>query len=227
MAQGEILIVEDDEDILELLRFNLSREGFRVSTADCGCQALNRVGGGTPDLVILDLSLPDMDGLEICSRLRSAGKSRDVPVLILTARDSDEAVVNGLESGADDYLAKPFSVAELIARVRALLRGRQAPAEEKAVLVLNGLLLNSATHDVSYDGAQVELTNREFKLLHLLARRPGWTYSRKQIVGLMSETGAGTTERSIDVLVAGLRKKLRGGGQIIETVRGTGYKLKG
>jgi len=228
MAQGEILIVEDDGDILELLSYNLTRQGYRVVSAGTGREALSCVGSHNPDLVILDLTLPDMDGLEICARLRAESRTRQIPVLILTARVKEEEVVSGLESGADDYLAKPFSVAELIARVRALLRGKHSAAESaSSELKLNGLALNPATHDVSYAGDPVELTNREFKLLHLLARRPGWTYSRRQIVETITDSDPGATERSVDVLIAGIRRKLRDGGRIIETVRGTGYKLKG
>ena len=228
MTSVEILIVEDDDDILGLLNYNLSRQGYRIETAGDGYEALEILGRRTPDLVILDLTLPDMDGLEICGRIRRERKTAHLPVLILTARGEDDEIVTGLESGADDYLAKPFSVAELIARVRALLRGRpKTPADEATVLALNGLRLNLTTYEVSYDGAPIRLTTREFRLLQLLAKRPGWTFSRKQIVGLIDDGGAVTTERSVDVLVAGVRKKLRDGGQMIETVRGTGYKLKG
>jgi two-component system, OmpR family, alkaline phosphatase synthesis response regulator PhoP len=226
MAKASILVVEDEEDILELLRFNLAKEGYRVEGLASGEEALRAVRTRAPDLLILDLMLPGMDGLEVCRRLRAEPRSGQVPIVMLTAKGEEADVVAGLELGADDYIAKPFSPRVLLARVKAVLRRRErAPATEDAPLQAHGMEIHPGRREVLVDGEPVTLTFTEFNILQYLARRPGWVFTRNQIMDAVRGEDYHVTERSVDVQMVSLRKKLGEAGRHIETVRGVGYRL--
>jgi two-component system alkaline phosphatase synthesis response regulator PhoP len=227
MANENILVVEDEEDILELVRYNLNKEGYRVTGVLSGEEGLQAARSHPPDLIILDLMLPGTDGLTVCRELKQDARTRDLPIVILTAKGEEPDIVAGLELGADDYITKPFSPRVLLARLRAVLRRRRAePASERDVLEIHQMLIHPGRHEVLVQGRPVDLTVTEFRLLSFLARRPGWVFTRSQIVqGVQGEDYA-VTERAVDVQIVGLRKKLGTAGQYIETVRGVGYRLK-
>ncbi len=222
-----ILVVEDEKDIAELLGYNLKRDGFQVRLADTGEKALAQALKNPPDLVLLDLMLPGIDGREVCRRLRANEATAMIPIVILTARSEESDVVAGLELGADDYITKPFSPRVLMARVRSVLRRRTAPVEESPDHIrLQELEIDLARHQVHCGGQPVELSATEFDLLVLLARRPGWVFSRSQIIAGVRGEDYPVTERAVDVQVLGLRRKLGPCGQAIQTVRGVGYRFR-
>jgi two-component system, OmpR family, alkaline phosphatase synthesis response regulator PhoP len=227
MPKEHILVVEDEEDILELLRYNLSKEGFRVTGVVSGEEAVRAARSTPPDLIILDLMLPGMDGLTVCRELKLDAKTREAPIIILTAKGGEADIVAGLELGADDYVIKPFSPRVLLARLRAVLRRRQAePAAASDSLELHEMTIHPGRHEVLVQGRPVDLTATEFRLLSFLGRRPGWVFTRAQIVqGVQGEDYA-VSDRAVDVQIVGLRKKLGPAGKYIETVRGVGYRLK-
>jgi two-component system, OmpR family, alkaline phosphatase synthesis response regulator PhoP len=227
MANEHVLAVEDEEDILELVRYNLEKEGYRVTGVLSGEEALRRARSQPPDLIVLDLMLPGMDGLTVCRELKQDAKTRDLPIVILTAKGEEADIVAGLELGADDYVTKPFSPRVLLARIRAVLRRRRTePAAASDSLEIHGMVIHPGRHEVLIQGRPVDLTVTEFRLLAFLARRPGWVFTRSQIVqGVQGEDYA-VSERAVDVQIVGLRKKLGPAGQYIETVRGVGYRLK-
>jgi len=227
MANEHILAVEDEEDILELVRYNLEKEAYRVTGVVSGEEALRRARSQPPDLIVLDLMLPGMDGLTVCRELKQDAKTRDLPIIILTAKGEEADIVAGLELGADDYVTKPFSPRVLLARVRAVLRRRRMePAAESDSLEIHGMVIHPGRHEVLVQGRSVDLTATEFRLLAFLTRRPGWVFTRSQIVqGVQGEDYA-VSERAVDVQIVGLRKKLGPAGTYIETVRGVGYRLK-
>lgn len=227
MTAERVLVVEDEEDIAELVRYNLEAAGFSVSLATTGEQGLAMASRDLPDLVLLDLMLPSIDGLEVCRRLRSSATTASTPIIMVTARGEESDVVRGLEMGADDYVAKPFSPRVLIARVQSVLRRQQGaePGEEQPLKV--GVLeIHPGRHEVRVSGEVITLTNSEFRILHLLARRPGWVFTRYQIVDGIRGENYPVTERSIDVQVVGLRRKLGEAAGLVETVRGVGYRFK-
>jgi two-component system phosphate regulon response regulator PhoB len=228
MTREHILIVEDEQGIQELVQFNLAKEGYRVTLADCGEDALKVVRTELPDLILLDLMLPGLDGLEVCRRLRRDARTQAVPVVMLTAKGEEADIVAGLELGADDYVTKPFSPRVLLARVRAVLRRKkQETPDEGAVLRIRDLEVDPGRYAVSVAGKPVELTFTEFRVLHVLARRPGWVFTRQQIAEAVHGDDCVVTDRSVDVQIVGLRKKLGPVGRYIKTVRGVGYKLMG
>jgi len=223
-----VLVVEDEEDILALLHFNLIKAGYRVDCAGHGEEALQLVDKNTPDLILLDLMLPGIDGLEICRRLRNDNATKEIPIIMLTARGEEEDVVRGLELGADDYVTKPFSIKVLLARVQTVLRRRiELPREaEGEELVRGDLRIHPGRNLVQVAGAPVELTFTEFRVLTALASRPGWVFTRYQIVNAVRGEEYAVTDRAVDVQIAGLRKKLGVCGSYIETVRGVGYRFR-
>ncbi|MBA3436725.1 MAG: response regulator transcription factor [Thermoleophilaceae bacterium] len=218
-----VLVVEDDRDIADVLRRSLGMEGYEVRLAGDGEEALAGAADFSPDAVVLDLGLPKIDGLEVARRLREAG---DVPILMLTARDSVHQRVEGLDSGADDYLVKPFERAELLARVRALLRRR--PPRGSAFLVAGDLRLNSGTREVFRGDRQMELTGREFELLEHLMRNERLVVSREKLLDEVWDYHPYAETNTIDVFVSNLRRKLESGGEarVLHTVRGSGYVLR-
>jgi len=227
MGRNRILIVEDDKDIRELMKYNLSRDGFEPSGVKSGEEGLEAVSREIPDLIVLDLMLPGIDGFEVCRQLKSSEKTTHVPIVIVSAKGEETDIVTGLELGADDYITKPFSPKVLVARVRAVLRrrARQVPRQEDVLKVLD-LTIHPGRREVVYKNERIELTNTEFKLLHLLARRPGWVFTRYQIVDRVHGEHYPVTERSVDVQIVGLRRKLGDAGEYIETVRGVGYRFR-
>ena len=227
MNRKTILVVEDEGDILDLITVSLTREGFRVLGCASGEDGLALAREEAPDLIVLDLMLPGMDGLQVCRTLRADPRTRALPVLILTARGEETDVVAGLETGADDYVTKPFSPKVLAARVRSVLRRRaEAPGVEGDVLRVRDLVIHPGRHAVLAGDRPIDLTATEFRLLHFLARRPGWVFTRNQIVQAVRGDGYPVTERSVDVQIHGLRRKLGEVDDYVETVRGVGYRFK-
>ena len=228
VAKEQVLVVDDEEDILELVRYNLDKEGYQVMCVRSGEEALQAVKSGAPDLIVLDLMLPGMDGLDVCRSLKRAPTTEHIPVVMLSAKGSEADVVTGLELGADDYIAKPFSPRVLTARLKSVLRRkREALPSDSEPITRDELYVNPGRREVLIKGRPVELTNTEFKLLHLLARQPGWVFTRDRIVDLVHGEDYPVTDRSVDVQVVGLRKKLGKFGKQIETVRGVGYRFRG
>jgi len=220
---GRVLVVEDDADIADVLRRSLRNEGYEVRTSADGVEALDVAAGFFPDLVVLDLGLPRLDGVEVCRRLREDG---DVPILMLTARAETEDRVAGLDSGADDYLVKPFERQELLARIRALLRRR--PPRGTASLEVGDLKLNPDTREVRRDGREIELTNREFELLEFLMRNERLVVSRERLLDEVWGYDPMAATNTIDVFISNLRRKLEAGDEprLLHTKRGAGYVLK-
>jgi len=226
MAKAHILVVEDEEDILELVRYNLAREGYEVFCATSGEDGLKTARSKLPDLIVLDLMLPGVDGLEVCKLLKNDSKTQHIPIVMLTARSEEADIVTGLELGADDYITKPFSPRVLIARVRAVLRRKSTgPIAEDATIRAHDLVIHPGRHEVLVKGEPVELTATEFGILRFLARHPGWVFTRSQIVDAVRGDDYPVTDRSVDVQIVGLRRKLGAYGNYIETVRGVGYRL--
>jgi two-component system phosphate regulon response regulator PhoB len=227
MSRDRILLVEDEEDILELLHYNLTREGFVTTGVESGEEALKAISKEEYGLVLLDLMLPGLDGLEVCRSLKGKPATRNIPIIMVTAKGEEADIVAGLELGADDYITKPFSPRVLIARVKAVLRRREAPVkDENAALTFDNLTINPGRHEIRVNGKPVVLTLTEFRILHFLARRPGWVFSRYQIIDGVQGEDHIVTDRSVDVQIVGLRKKLGIAGKRIETIRGVGYRFK-
>ena len=227
MAKEKILIVDDEEDIRELVRYNLSKEGYQTVCAATGEEALTINTEQRPDLIVLDLMLPGIDGLEVTRHIRNSNEHGDTPIVMLTAKGEEADVVTGLELGANDYISKPFSPRELIARIRAILRRRKKTGEkeESHVIREGDLVIDHSRHLVTLADRQIDLTYSEFQLLSLLAAKKGWVFTRGQLVDSIHGENYAVTERSIDVIVVGLRKKLGDHGSLIETVRGIGYRF--
>jgi two-component system phosphate regulon response regulator PhoB len=228
MAKDKILIVEDDDDILQLLKYNLGKEGYRVTGVISGEEAVKTAKLYPPDLILLDLMLPGVDGLEVCRLLYRDPRTKDIPIIMLTAKGEEADIVTGLELGADDYITKPFSPRILLARVRTVLRRRQAePPAGEALIKIHELVIDPGRHEAWVDGRSLNLTATEFRLLHMLAGRPGWVFTRTQIVKGVHGEDYPASDRSVDVQVVSLRKKLGACGKYLETVRGVGYRFKG
>lgn len=225
--KNTVLVVEDEHDIRELLEYNLTRDGFNVRAVETGEQALSAVNTMPPDLILLDLMLPGIDGLQVCRKLKSDASTANIPILMLTAKDEETDVVTGLELGADDYVTKPFSPKVVVARARAVLRRLSEPAHgEDEVLNFDQLTIHPGRREVLVDGKLVEMTNSEFRILHHMARRPGWVFTRYQLVDAVHGEKHAVSDRSVDVMIVGLRRKLNECGNYIETVRGVGYRFR-
>jgi len=227
-----VLLVEDETDLQELLRYNLRREGMKVEIADTGEDALRQVHDDPPDLILLDLMLPRMDGLEVCRRLKRDPATAAIPIVMVTAKGEEADIVTGLELGADDYITKPFSPRVLLARVQAVLRRAAAaehePEAEQAAPVIHrgSMTIYPDRHEVRVDDQSIELTATEFKLLSLLAQRPGRVFTRQQIIERLHGGHSAVTDRSVDVQVVSLRRKLGAAADSIETIRGVGYRFR-
>ncbi len=227
MAKESILVVDDERDILELVEYNLSSRGFNVTMAESGERALSIARAQTPDLILLDLMLPGLDGMEVCRALKSNTRTSSIPVIMLTAKGEEGDVVHGLEVGADDYITKPFSPKVLLARIRAVLRRKNEPdITDKSLLKKGGITIDPERFRVTVSGNEIKLTLTEFKVLHLLASREGMVFTRYQIVDSTKGDDYIVTDRAVDVQIVGLRKKLGSYGKCIETVRGVGYKFE-
>lgn len=226
MSKPRILIVEDEIPILDALLYNFQKENFEVSTATDGREALRKCQTQVPDVVLLDLMIPPPDGLQVCRELRADPRTKNVRIIMLTAKDAETDEIVGFNMGADDYVAKPFKVRPLIERVKALLR-RNAPEESSGdTIVIDGIAIDRQNHMVTIDGAELILTPTEFRLLWTLSRQPGRTFSRNELLDISRGEDANSMERTIDVHVRALRKKLLDRSELIETIRGIGYRFK-
>ncbi len=226
MVKENILIVDDEEDVLELVRYNLDKNGYRIETATTGEDALTKARAKLPDLMILDLMLPGIDGLEVCKKLKSDTKTQNIPIIMLSAKGEEADIVTGLELGADDYVAKPFSPKVLVARVRRILHRAIARDLEKAPVKIHELTIDPARRQVLIKNKLVDLTFTEFNILYTLAKRPGLVFTRYQVVDALHGDDYLVTDRAVDVQIVGLRKKLGPCSKYIETVRGVGYRFK-
>ena len=224
----KIVVVEDEPDILEVIQYNLERDGYKVLTYRDGELGLQKIRKEAPDLVLLDLMLPGLDGIEVCRRLKADPVTRSIPVIMVTAKTEESDIVLGLGVGADDYICKPFSPRELVARVKAVLR-RGRPKEEQGAgdrIVRDGIVIDSLSHKITIDGAEVPFTATEFRLLRFLASHPGRVFSRDEIITRVIDEDASVVTRNVDVHVKVLRKKLGAYRDLIETVRGVGYRFR-
>lgn len=231
MAHENVLVVDDEREILELVKYNLEREGYLVTVVTSGEDALAATRRKMPDVVVLDLMLPGVDGLEVCRRLKADPATRAIPIVMLTAKGSEADIVTGLELGAADYVTKPFSPRVLTARIRAVLRRAQEGDEDEGTIRVMDLTIHPGRHQVLVGDRPVDLTATEFRILRFLARRPGWVFTRQQIVDAAQGDDVYVqeryvTDRSVDVHIVSLRRKLGPAGSYIETVRGVGYRLK-
>jgi two-component system alkaline phosphatase synthesis response regulator PhoP len=228
MKREKIVVVEDERDILEVIGYNLGREGYRVVTATDGLEALRLIRVEAPDLVLLDLMLPGLDGIELCRRLKLDPVTKAIPIVMVTAKGEEADVVLGLGVGADDYVTKPFSPKELVARVKAVLR--RGPLKEETGggerIVRDGVVIDAARFEVRVDDTSVAFTATEFRLLHFLATHPGRVFTRDQLLNRVIGEQAVVIDRNIDVHVRGVRKKLGAYRELIETVRGVGYRFR-
>ena len=228
MAKETILIVDDEQDIIELIKYNLKNEGYAILTAQTGEQAVKIAEQSQPDLMVLDLMLPGIDGLEVTKYLKNNEQTRDMPIVMLTAKGEESDIVTGLELGASDYISKPFSPKVLVARIRAILRRRKKNFADTPdrIKQIGEMIIDRARHMVTIEGNAVDLTLSEFELLSFLADKKGWVFTRGQIVDAIRGENYAVTERSIDVVIVGLRKKLKNYASVIETVRGVGYRFR-
>lgn len=226
MSKEKILVLDDEEDLLELVRFNLTKEGYDVICAATGEEGLNAAKENLPDLIILDLMLPGIDGLDVARALKNNESTKNIPIIMLTARGEEADIVTGLELGADDYITKPFSPRIMIARMRAVLRRKIKANDDSDTVEMHGITVHIGRHEVLVENNPVQLTFTEFGILQFLMKRPGWVFTRSQIVDAVKGDDYFVTDRSVDVQIVGLRKKLGDAGKYIETVRGIGYRFK-
>ncbi len=228
MARKKILVIDDEKDILKLLEYNFKKEGYDVLTAGTGEEGLKTTLASLPDLIILDLMLPQIDGLEVCKILKSNAKTKAIPVLMLTAKGSDTDEVVGLEVGADDYVAKPFNIPVLTARVKKLLQRRAAPGPSvsEAPIKAGHLVIDASKQKVTVKGKEAALTSLEFRILHFLASHPGRVFTRNQVLDGAWKHETFIVDRTVDVHIKSIRKKLGAEGDCIETIWGSGYRFK-
>jgi two-component system phosphate regulon response regulator PhoB len=229
MTDKKVLIIEDEEDILALIHYNLTKEGFKVFCAATGEDGLKKISEQKPDIILLDLMLPGLSGVEICRTIKEKPETSEIPIIMVTAKGEESDIVAGLELGADDYITKPFSPKILVARTKAALRRprKEIPlSNEGAVVKAHELVIHPGKKEVQVDGTPINLTFTEFHVLLFLARRPGWVFTRYQIVNAVRGEDYSVTDRAVDVQIVGLRKKLGPYGRYIETVRGVGYRFK-
>ena len=232
MRKTHILIVEDDADIQQLVSYNLIKAGYHVTCADSGEEAFQSLETEEIDCILLDLMLPGMSGLEICGTIRKEDgeDGKRIPIIMLTAKGEEEDIIAGLECGADDYVTKPFSPKILIARVKSVLRRyseeKKTGGSESSNIEIHGLSIDPGRHEVHLDGNELQLTLTEFGILKLMADKPGWVFTRQQIIDSVRGYDFLITPRAVDVQIFGLRKKMGDGGKMIETVRGIGYRFK-
>lgn len=228
MSNKKIVAIDDEADILEVIRYNLSRDGHQVFTSPNGRDGLGIIRKEKPDLVLLDLMLPEMDGFEICRRLKGDPLTSHIPIIMITARGDESDIVLGLGLGADDYVIKPFSPKELAARVRAVLRRPPLHLGDDDVerLVRGDLIIDPARHETHVGDVRIELTATEFRLLHYLAAHPGRVFTRNQLIDRIRSDESIVIDRTIDVHIRALRKKLGGMRTCIETIRGVGYRFE-
>lgn len=225
--KAKVLVVDDEEDIIEVVAYNLEKEGYQVIRALSGEEAIEKVLSDKPDLVILDLMLPGIDGLDVCRELKQKPELSPIPIIMLSARGDEADIVSGLELGASDYITKPFSQRILNARIKSVLkRSAIVSSSPEQLFEFHGITIHSGRHEVRIDGVLIDLTASEFRLLDLMIRKPGWVFTRMQIVDAVRGEDCAVTARSVDVQVVGLRRKLVHKADLIETVRGVGYRVR-
>jgi phosphate regulon transcriptional regulator PhoB len=224
----KIVVIEDEDDILEVIAYNLKREGYEVITSTSGEDGLEKIEKASPQLVVLDLMLPEIDGIELCRKLKSDPLTQSIPVIMVTAKGEETDIVLGLGVGADDYITKPFSPREMVARVKAVLRrSRSKPdTERRERIALEGVVIDPQRHDVKVDGESIVMTATEFRLLHFLASHPGRVFTRDHLLARVIGEEAIVIDRNIDVHVRAIRKKLGARRDLIETIRGVGYRFR-
>ncbi len=226
MAKGTVLVIDDERDLIELVRYNLEQEGFEVKGALNGETGLVLAAREMPSLVLMDLMMPGIDGLEVCRQLKAHNRTAHIPVIMLTAKAAESDRIVGLELGADDYVTKPFSPRELVARVKAVLRRVSGQWEVPEVIRRDNLVIDSSKHLVTCDGQSINLTATEFRLLLFLSGRPGRVFARAELLSGALGQDAVVMDRTIDVHITALRRKLGNCGDRIETIRGFGYRFK-
>jgi len=227
MSKNHILIIEDEKDIAELLDYNLSNANYNTSVARNGELGIQLAREKIPDLILLDLMLPGIHGLDVCRLLKSDKKMAQTPIIMLTALGQEENIVKGLEVGADDYITKPFSFKILFARIKSVLRrGTMEENDENKLVEIHNIKINPRTQEVSIGEKRINLTFTEFHILHLLASHPGWVFTRYQIIDKIRGNKYPVTDRSVDFQIVGLRKKMEKAGSFIQTIRGVGYRFK-
>lgn len=223
-----IFVVEDEPDIQELISINLKKSGYEVETFSRSGPMFSLLEKKTPDLLLLDLMLPDQDGLEVCKTLKNSERYGDIPIIMVTAKTEEVDVVLGLELGADDYICKPFSPREMVARVKAVLRrGRKIPESSPKKIVVGDLLtIDPQKYEVTVQGQRINLTSTEFQILKMLAEKQGWVYSREKILDMLWGDEKDVFDRTVDVHIKNLRDKLGEAGELVKNIRGVGYKLE-
>ncbi len=226
MAKPKILLIEDERSLIDVLTYNLEKEGFEVTSAADGQEGIRRAQMVVPDLIVLDLMLPVIDGLEVCRQLRSDPKTQAIRVLMLTARSEEVDEIVGFNMGADDYVTKPFKIKPLIHRIKALLRRTQPGEQNRDIITLHGIEIDRLNHSARMDGEELRLTPTEFRLLWTLARNPGRPFGRNELMDRCRGEDANALERTIDVHVRSLRQKLDRVSELVETVRGVGYRFR-
>ena len=220
-----ILIIEDEPDIQHLLKYNLRKDGYQVLTSNNGETGLEMAQTNVPDLILLDLMLPGIQGLHVCRLLKSEKKTNEIFIIMLTALGQEEDIIDGLENGADDYITKPFSYPVLEARIRSVLKRSKNIQTNNKAITIHGLKIDPRSRETSIDNSLIELTYTEFEILHLLASHPGWVFTRYQIIDKIKGDNYPVTDRSVDFQIVGLRKKMQHKGILIETIRGVGYRF--
>ena len=230
MSKEKILVVDDEKDIVELLQYNLEKEGYKISAVFSGEQCLENVKTELPDLILLDLMLPEIDGLDVCKILKNNPQTSHIPIIMLTAKGEETDIVLGLELGADDYITKPFKVRELLARLKAVLRRAKnniSPLfKEKEIIKFKDLVIDSIKHQVTLKDQPLNLTSTEFKLLKFLASHPGKVFTRDQLLNQVWAEDSFIVDRAVDVHIRRLRQKLLTASDYIITIRGVGYRFK-
>ena len=224
-SKKQILIIEDQPDIQELLSFNLDNNGYKVYTASNGEKGLEVARKEHPDLILLDLMLPGINGLDVCRIIKSDQDTSGISIIMLTALGQEEDIIKGLETGADDYVTKPFSLQVLEARIKSVLRRVPENIENTNTIKIHDIKIKPRTREVKINGETPELTFTEFQILHLLASHPGWVFTRYQIIDKIRGDNYPVTDRSVDFQIVGLRKKMGDKGNLIQTVRGVGYRF--
>ena len=226
MKKPKIVVIEDEVDILEVINYNLSKEGFDVYSALDGEEGLALIKKEVPNLVLLDLMLPGLDGIEICRKLKTDYLTRSIPIIMVTAKGEESDIVLGLGMGADDYMVKPFRPRELMARIRSVLRRGDFIEEGEGLVSINELVIDINRHEVKLEGKKIVLTAMEFKLLHFLASHPGQVFTRENLLNHVSSDDTFIIDRNIDVHIRSIRKKLNKHRELIETIHRVGYRFR-
>ena len=226
MKKSKIVVIEDEVDILEVINYNLSKEGFDVCSALDGEEGLALIKKEVPDLVLLDLMLPGLDGIEICRKLKTDYSTRSIPIIMVTAKGEESDIVLGLGMGADDYMVKPFRPGELMARIRSVLRRGDFIEEGEGLVSIDKLVIDINRHEVKLEGKKIILTAMEFKLLHFLASHPGQVFTRENLLNHVSSDDTFIIDRNIDVHIRSIRKKLNKHRELIETIHRVGYRFR-